>query len=62
MYEPVVKSHPFQEVVLHALKIAHRQGENGPQAINRAAKAIVAENPDIVFSDAFQIVWNIWEA
>jgi len=62
MSELIVKCHPFREIVLDALKEAQYSGENGPQAINRAAKAIVDANPGIAFGDAFQVVWNIWEA
>jgi len=62
MREPVVKEHRFRETVVEALTTAQRLGENGPQAINRAARAIVAVQPGMMFDDAFQIVWNIWEA
>ncbi|CAA7617374.1 hypothetical protein [Magnetospirillum sp. SS-4] len=61
MREPNVKSHPHREIVLEALKTAQNLGENSPQAMARATRAIVEAHPEVMLGDAFQIVWTIWE-
>lgn len=61
MREPNVKDHPFRQTVLEALKTAQTLGENSPQAMARATRAIVEAHPEIMLGDAFHIVWNIWE-
>lgn len=61
MKEPVVKEHPLRLVVLEALKISQSLGEGSPATMARATRAVMETRQGMTLSEAFNIVWNIWE-